>query len=234
MLTCWTSHLILSCVNDSVKEKLNEDADCEIATTMLRVSLICPLGKMRMATPCRWVWFISIAIVSVHFMTIYSSLFAQSIDLFTFAMLRCIVIPSNEWTEADMELSRMRQAGRIRHSGYWWVNIRILFRISTQWMDWIKFVVVHLQLFPRRVTVKSFAGWRQRDSIVERWFVDHTRDQAWSEELRYAKEKHAENRYLRWHWWVQSMDSLMCGKWLIIFVFLLHRNHLRRFTEIKY
>lgn len=37
----------------TVKEKLNEDADCEIATTMLRVSLICPLGKMRMTTPCR-------------------------------------------------------------------------------------------------------------------------------------------------------------------------------------
>ncbi|KAG5667878.1 hypothetical protein PVAND_015844 [Polypedilum vanderplanki] len=36
-----------------IKEKLNEDADCEIATTMLRVSLICPLGKMRMTTPCR-------------------------------------------------------------------------------------------------------------------------------------------------------------------------------------
>ena len=36
-----------------VKEKLNEDADCEIATTMLRVSLVCPLGKMRMTTPCR-------------------------------------------------------------------------------------------------------------------------------------------------------------------------------------
>ncbi|XP_070508837.1 E3 SUMO-protein ligase PIAS3 [Chironomus tepperi] len=36
-----------------IKEKLKEDADCEIATTMLRVSLICPLGKMRMTTPCR-------------------------------------------------------------------------------------------------------------------------------------------------------------------------------------
>jgi PINIT domain len=36
-----------------IKEKLNEDADSEIATTMLRVSLICPLGKMRMSTPCR-------------------------------------------------------------------------------------------------------------------------------------------------------------------------------------
>lgn len=40
-------------VSLSVKEKLNEDADCEIATTMLKVSLICPLGKMRMTTPCR-------------------------------------------------------------------------------------------------------------------------------------------------------------------------------------
>uniref|UniRef100_A0A9I3E4K5 Protein inhibitor of activated STAT n=1 Tax=Anopheles dirus TaxID=7168 RepID=A0A9I3E4K5_9DIPT len=36
-----------------IKEKLSEDADCEIATTMLKVSLICPLGKMRMSTPCR-------------------------------------------------------------------------------------------------------------------------------------------------------------------------------------
>jgi len=32
---------------------LNEDADSEIATTSLRVSLACPLGKMRMSTPCR-------------------------------------------------------------------------------------------------------------------------------------------------------------------------------------
>ncbi|XP_063700480.1 E3 SUMO-protein ligase PIAS2-like isoform X2 [Culicoides brevitarsis] len=36
-----------------IKEKLKEDADCEIATTLLKVSLICPLGKMRMTTPCR-------------------------------------------------------------------------------------------------------------------------------------------------------------------------------------
>ncbi|KAK6623747.1 hypothetical protein RUM43_009600 [Polyplax serrata] len=36
-----------------IKDKLNEDADSEIATTSLRVSLVCPLGKMRMITPCR-------------------------------------------------------------------------------------------------------------------------------------------------------------------------------------
>ncbi|KAK9501102.1 hypothetical protein O3M35_002213 [Rhynocoris fuscipes] len=36
-----------------IKEKLCEDADSEIATTSLRVSLLCPLGKMRMTTPCR-------------------------------------------------------------------------------------------------------------------------------------------------------------------------------------
>lgn len=35
----------------AVKEKLSEDD--EIATTMLKVSLVCPLGKMRMTTPCR-------------------------------------------------------------------------------------------------------------------------------------------------------------------------------------
>ncbi|KAH8355692.1 hypothetical protein KR200_004809 [Drosophila serrata] len=37
----------------TVKEKLTEDADCEIATTMLKVSLNCPLGKMKMLLPCR-------------------------------------------------------------------------------------------------------------------------------------------------------------------------------------
>ncbi|KAH0540616.1 E3 SUMO-protein ligase PIAS2-like [Cotesia glomerata] len=36
-----------------IKEKLLEDADSEIATTSLRVSLNCPLGKMRMSIPCR-------------------------------------------------------------------------------------------------------------------------------------------------------------------------------------
>ncbi|XP_068220705.1 E3 SUMO-protein ligase PIAS2 isoform X2 [Palaemon carinicauda] len=36
-----------------VKQKLQEDADCEIATTSLRCSLMCPLGKMRMLLPCR-------------------------------------------------------------------------------------------------------------------------------------------------------------------------------------
>nr|CAI5835541.1 unnamed protein product [Callosobruchus analis] len=36
-----------------IKEKLSDDGDCEIATTSLRVSLTCPLGKMRMSTPCR-------------------------------------------------------------------------------------------------------------------------------------------------------------------------------------
>ncbi|KAJ8962688.1 hypothetical protein NQ318_001085 [Aromia moschata] len=36
-----------------IKEKLSDDGDSEIATTSLRVSLMCPLGKMRMTTPCR-------------------------------------------------------------------------------------------------------------------------------------------------------------------------------------
>ena len=37
----------------TVKQKLREDGECEIATTSLRVSLLCPLGKMRMLLPCR-------------------------------------------------------------------------------------------------------------------------------------------------------------------------------------
>ncbi|CAH1253303.1 E3 SUMO-protein ligase PIAS3-like isoform X3 [Branchiostoma lanceolatum] len=36
-----------------IKEKLEHDPDSEIATTSLRVSLLCPLGKMRMTIPCR-------------------------------------------------------------------------------------------------------------------------------------------------------------------------------------
>ncbi|PKU30048.1 hypothetical protein llap_19648 [Limosa lapponica baueri] len=37
----------------SVKEKLRLDPDSEIATTGVRVSLICPLVKMRLSVPCR-------------------------------------------------------------------------------------------------------------------------------------------------------------------------------------
>ncbi|XP_064421421.1 E3 SUMO-protein ligase PIAS2 isoform X2 [Latimeria chalumnae] len=36
-----------------IKEKLTADPDSEIATTSLRVSLTCPLGKMRLSVPCR-------------------------------------------------------------------------------------------------------------------------------------------------------------------------------------
>ncbi|KAJ0056467.1 hypothetical protein NL108_008058, partial [Boleophthalmus pectinirostris] len=36
-----------------IKEKLTADPDSEIATTSLRVSLLCPLGKMRLTVPCR-------------------------------------------------------------------------------------------------------------------------------------------------------------------------------------
>ncbi|XP_075042225.1 E3 SUMO-protein ligase PIAS2 isoform X3 [Mixophyes fleayi] len=36
-----------------IKEKMTADPDSEIATTSLRVSLMCPLGKMRLTFPCR-------------------------------------------------------------------------------------------------------------------------------------------------------------------------------------
>uniref|UniRef100_A0A671T7S4 E3 SUMO-protein ligase PIAS1-like n=1 Tax=Sinocyclocheilus anshuiensis TaxID=1608454 RepID=A0A671T7S4_9TELE len=41
------------CSCPAVKEKLTADPDSEIATTSLRVSLLCPLGKMRLMIPCR-------------------------------------------------------------------------------------------------------------------------------------------------------------------------------------
>lgn len=53
-----------------VKEKLSEDGDCEIRTTSLRVSLMCPLGKMRMTTPCR-------ATTCQHLQCFDASLFLQ-------------------------------------------------------------------------------------------------------------------------------------------------------------
>ncbi|KAK3610264.1 hypothetical protein CHS0354_022327 [Potamilus streckersoni] len=36
-----------------IKEKLAHNADSDVATTSLRVSLVCPLGKMRIQIPCR-------------------------------------------------------------------------------------------------------------------------------------------------------------------------------------
>uniref|UniRef100_A0A8C4R1C9 E3 SUMO-protein ligase PIAS2 n=1 Tax=Eptatretus burgeri TaxID=7764 RepID=A0A8C4R1C9_EPTBU len=36
-----------------IKEKLKADPESEVATTSLRVSLLCPLGKMRLVVPCR-------------------------------------------------------------------------------------------------------------------------------------------------------------------------------------
>ncbi|XP_077457535.1 E3 SUMO-protein ligase PIAS2 [Stigmatopora argus] len=36
-----------------IKEKLTADPESEVATTSLRVSLLCPLGKMRLTVPCR-------------------------------------------------------------------------------------------------------------------------------------------------------------------------------------
>ena len=35
-----------------IKKKLNDEGD-EIATTNLKVTVACPLGKMRMSSPCR-------------------------------------------------------------------------------------------------------------------------------------------------------------------------------------
>ncbi|XP_031617888.1 E3 SUMO-protein ligase PIAS2 isoform X2 [Contarinia nasturtii] len=53
-----------------IKDKLKEDADSDIATTELRVSLMCPLGKMRMTTPCR-------ASTCLHLQCFDASLFLQ-------------------------------------------------------------------------------------------------------------------------------------------------------------
>uniref|UniRef100_A0A674DBL6 Protein inhibitor of activated STAT, 4b n=1 Tax=Salmo trutta TaxID=8032 RepID=A0A674DBL6_SALTR len=36
-----------------IQEKLRFDPECEVTTTGLQVSLICPLGKMRLSVPCR-------------------------------------------------------------------------------------------------------------------------------------------------------------------------------------
>ncbi|CAI5682233.1 unnamed protein product [Oreochromis niloticus] len=59
-----TSHLVLQRLTmkgtsnpdhsrAQIKEKLTADPDSEVAITSLRVSLMCPLGKMRLTLPCR-------------------------------------------------------------------------------------------------------------------------------------------------------------------------------------
>lgn len=53
-----------------IKDKLCEDADSEIATTSLKVSLVCPLGKMKMQLPCR-------ATTCSHLQCFDASLFLQ-------------------------------------------------------------------------------------------------------------------------------------------------------------
>ncbi|KAM9368455.1 LOW QUALITY PROTEIN: E3 SUMO-protein ligase PIAS3 [Phaethornis superciliosus] len=53
-----------------IKEKLTADPDSEIATTSLRVSLMCPLGKMRLVVPCR-------AITCTHLQCFDAALYLQ-------------------------------------------------------------------------------------------------------------------------------------------------------------
>ncbi|OCT66622.1 hypothetical protein XELAEV_18042876mg [Xenopus laevis] len=53
-----------------IKEKLTADPDSEIATTSLRVSLMCPLGKMRLTVPCR-------AITCTHLQCFDAALYLQ-------------------------------------------------------------------------------------------------------------------------------------------------------------
>ncbi|NXL37743.1 PIAS2 ligase, partial [Glaucidium brasilianum] len=53
-----------------IKEKLTADPDSEIATTSLRVSLLCPLGKMRLTVPCR-------AVTCTHLQCFDAALYLQ-------------------------------------------------------------------------------------------------------------------------------------------------------------
>ncbi|NWX93889.1 PIAS3 ligase, partial [Nothoprocta pentlandii] len=53
-----------------IKEKLTADPDSEIATTSLRVSLMCPLGKVRLMVPCR-------AITCTHLQCFDAALYLQ-------------------------------------------------------------------------------------------------------------------------------------------------------------
>ncbi|GFS45431.1 hypothetical protein NPIL_539371 [Nephila pilipes] len=53
-----------------IKEKLQQGQDAEIATTSLRGSLICPLGKIKMVLPCR-------AVTCTHLQCFDASLYIQ-------------------------------------------------------------------------------------------------------------------------------------------------------------
>ncbi len=55
---------------DLIKTHFDEEVDMDIATSSLKVSLVCPLGKMRMNLPCR-------AITCAHFQCFDASCFLQ-------------------------------------------------------------------------------------------------------------------------------------------------------------
>ncbi|KAK6312648.1 hypothetical protein J4Q44_G00159950 [Coregonus suidteri] len=66
-----------------IKEKLTADPDSEIATTSLRVSLMCPLGKMRLTVPCR-------AVTCSHLQCFDAALYLQMNEKETHLGLSCL------------------------------------------------------------------------------------------------------------------------------------------------
>ncbi|XP_075441874.1 E3 SUMO-protein ligase PIAS2 isoform X2 [Ascaphus truei] len=111
-----------------IKEKLTADPDSEIATTSLRVSLMCPVSK------------------ALYILEILRSLAGKnetdhslpSCDLHTLAMLRCGSLSANEREETLMDLSCVRQKGYLRQSNIRWEALcfhRLFMEILNQGSD---------------------------------------------------------------------------------------------------
>ena len=102
-----------------VKEKLTADPDSEIATTSLRVSLMCPVGlsprpSARLSMRSR----VCKVSLTVHLLLPAGEDAPDGAvpggDLLPPAVLRRRALPADEREEAHLDLPRVRQEGRVR------------------------------------------------------------------------------------------------------------------------
>ncbi len=109
----------------TVQDKLRFDPESEIATTGLRVSLICPVSVLFLS----FMWTLSCGTTDGSNKCLFNAAgkdetwsAMSSAHLRPPAVFRCCLLPANEWKETHMDLPRMRQACALWASNYWWVG----------------------------------------------------------------------------------------------------------------
>lgn len=120
-----------------VQDKLRFDPESEIATTGLRVSLICPVSThfWRGTSHCSASHTcLTHSLICCIFTTVFPFLFffavgedatrcaVSGFDLCPSAMFRRSLLPADEWEEAHVDLPRLWQACTFRAPYYRWVS----------------------------------------------------------------------------------------------------------------